>query len=186
MENEIKNSIEQLNKGGLLLYPTDTIWGIGCNVNNENAVRSIFKLKQRLWDKKLIVLVSDIEMLETYVGKLDDALKQTMAEHKNPLTVIYQNAKLPNYLMGPDQSIAIRIPKHTFCKALIKRFGSPITSTSANLSNDPIPKVYEEINKRILKGVDYVVNLERSKPTVTKASDIARYSERKLHYIRKD
>ena len=184
MESEIKNSIEQLDKGGLLLYPTDTIWGIGCDINNEAAVRRIFELKQRPWDKKLIVLVADINMLETYVGKVDDTLKQSMDDHKNPLTVIYKNPKLPDYLLADDMSVAIRIPEHTFCKALIKRFGSPITSTSANLSGDPIPQVYKEINKGILKGVDYVVNLERSKPPVTKASNIARYLDRKLHYIR--
>ena len=187
MEKDLNSSLECIRNGGLILYPTDTIWGIGCDPFNVKAVESIFTLKQRPDEKRLILLVSDEEMLSNYVGDLNNKLKSHIRSHKRPLTIIYDNIKsLPEYLLGPKRSIAIRLIKEPFCNKLIDLYGQPITSTSANISGEKIPTHFEEIHQGILKGVDYVVNLRRSESTQNKASDIAKYTDGKLVYIRKD
>ena len=187
MEKDLNNSLECIRNGGLLLYPTDTIWGIGCDPFNDKAVESIFNLKQRPDEKRLILLVSNEDMLTNYVGEINNELKSHIIAHKRPLTIIYDNAKkLPEYLLGPKRSIAIRLIKEPFCNKLIDSYGQAITSTSANISGDKIPTHFEEIHQGILKGVDYVVNLRRTESTQNKASDIAKYTDGKLVYIRKD
>lgn len=187
MEKDLNNSLECIRNDGVILYPTDTIWGIGCNPFNLKVVEAIFALKQRPDEKRLILLVSDEEMLSNYVGDLNNELRSHLISHKRPLTIIYDNAKnLPEYLLGPNRSIAIRLIKEPFCNKLISLYGQAITSTSANISGEKIPTHFEEIHQGILKGVDYVVNLRRSESTQNKASDIAKYTDGKLVYIRKD
>jgi len=161
---EIRNSLEKLSTGGLFLYPTDTVWGIGCDATNQNAVQKIFDLKQREESKSLVILVSDIEMLKETVESISAKALQIIQDSKNPTTIIYHNPiGLAQNTIANDNTIAIRIPNHKFCCQLIKEFGKPIVSTSANISGNPTPKSFQEIETPILEGVDYVVNLEREK-----------------------
>ena len=183
--SEVKNTINSLKGGEVILYPTDTIWGIGCSALNESAIDKIFKVKQRPKEKKLILLASDIEMLNNYVGEIPGKLKTLLNTSEEPISIIYSNAKnLPSCLLGPDKSIAIRIPNNDFCKQVIKGLGHPITSTSANISGQPIAKCFKEIQTPILKGVDYIVNLHQDETTLSKASKVARLEKDTIHFIR--
>ena len=183
--SEINNTIQELKEGKVILYPTDTIWGIGCSALNESAINRIFEIKQRAKEKKLIVLASDLEMLNDYVGDIPDKLKALLNNSIDPISIIYSNAKnLPSCLLGPDNSIAIRIPNDHFCKEVIKGLGHPITSTSANISGHPIAKCFKEIQTPILKGVDYIVNLHQDETTLSKASKVARLEKDTIHFIR--
>ena len=185
LEKEVNNTILKLKEGKIILYPTDTIWGIGCSVKDSNAVKRIFSIKQRPEEKKLILLVADMEMLKEYVTNIPDEVIRLINKAKEPLTVIYTQVKnLPDDLLGPNNTIAIRIPDDLFCKVLIKELGHPITSTSANIFNSPIPGSFQEIQKGILKGVDYIVNLRQSEPTLKRASKIVRFNKGILYYLR--
>jgi len=176
MHQEINNALKVLKEGGLILYPTDTVWGIGCDATNEEAVNKIFKLKQRSDSKALICLVADDRMLKKYIKKIPDAAFDIMDIEDNPITIIYDKPqKLAQNLIAEDNSIAIRIPDHDFCFQLLRKFNGAIVSTSANISGQPTPKSFKEIQEDILKGVDYVVNLQREK-ICTKASSIIKLS----------
>lgn len=162
--------------GGLLLYPTDTVWGIGCDATNEEAVTKIFKLKQREDSKALICLVADDRMLKKYIKKIPDAAFDIIDISEEPITIIYDEPQnLASNLIAPDNTIAIRIPNDDFCFQLLRRFNGAIVSTSANISGQPTPKSFKEIDQDILKGVDYVVNLHREKIN-TKPSSIIKLS----------
>jgi L-threonylcarbamoyladenylate synthase len=164
MQNEINNVLITLKEGGLILYPTDTVWGIGCDATNEDAVMKIFKLKQRHDCKALICLVADDRMLKKYVEKIPDAAYDLFDIPEEPITIIYDNAKnLAKNLIAEDNTIAIRIPNDDFCFQLLRKFNGAIVSTSANLSGQPSPKSFKEIPEEILKGVDYIVNLHHEK-----------------------
>ena len=155
MKIEINKAIEILKKGGLVLYPTDTIWGIGCDATNENAVAKVFELKQRNESKALISLVGNKEQLITLTKQIPKE-----AESDKPTTIIYTNISgLADNLIANDGTVAIRIVKDHFCKQLIQNFGKPIVSTSANISGENTPKQFSEISKEIRKNVDYIVNL---------------------------
>lgn len=148
-----------LEQGKTLLYPTDTIWGIGCDATQPDAVSKVYELKQRSDSKALICLVSDLEMLEKLTGALDDNIK-ALATSVKPTTIIYPKVVgLAENLTASDGSVGIRIVQDEFCKKLINSFGKPIVSTSANISGNESPKSFSEIDKPILDGVDYVVTL---------------------------
>ena len=148
-----------LQNGETLLYPTDTIWGIGCDATKSEAVEEIYKLKQRTDSKALICLVSDLEMLEQLTGPLNENIK-AMALSIKPTTVIYPSVSgLASNLTAANGSVGIRIVQDEFCKQLIQYFGKPIVSTSANISGNDSPKEYNEIDQLILDGVDYIVAL---------------------------
>ena len=163
MNQEIENAIKSLKNGGVILYPTDTIWGLGCDANNDEAIKRIFKIKKRLESKLLICLVSDKEMLKSLNLKIPNI---NLTQY--PTTIIYSNAQGVSKLLinKIDNSTAIRIPKDKFCQKLIKRFGGPITSTSANLSGDPFPKNFLDINNEIINSVDYIVNLRKEETMI--------------------
>ena len=163
MNQEIENTIKSLKNGGVILYPTDTIWGLGCDANNDEAIKRIFKIKKRLESKLLICLVSDKEMLKSLNLKIPNI---NLTQY--PTTIIYSNAQGVSKLLinKIDNSTAIRIPKDKFCQKLIKRFGGPITSTSANLSGDPFPKNFLDINNEIINSVDYIVNLRKEETMI--------------------
>lgn len=185
MEKELQNAIKTLKEGRLLLYPTDTVWGIGCDATNEAAVQKVFKLKQRETTKALICLVSDYAMLGQYIHPFPEHLKTILANQKKPTTVIYQNSTgLANNLLAADGSIGIRICQADFCQALIKRFGKPIVSTSANLSGCPTPTSFEEIGEEIIKGVDYIVNLQPDKKIADPSSIIKIGSDHEIIILR--
>lgn len=176
MNNDITSALSILKSGGLILYPTDTVWGIGCDASNEKAVSKVFELKQREDSKALICLVADDRMLKKYIKKIPDAAFDIINISEEPITIIYDEPQnLASNLIASDNTIAIRIPNDDFCFQLLRRFNGAIVSTSANISGEPTPKSFKEISQDILKGVDYVVNLHRDKIN-TKPSSIIKLS----------
>ncbi|MDN6280729.1 MAG: threonylcarbamoyl-AMP synthase [Psychroflexus sp.] len=186
MQAELKKSVQILQDSKLLLYPTDTVWGIGCDATNADAIQKIYHLKQRDDSKALICLVSSIEMLKYYVenvpaAAIDIILKNTT----KPTTIIYEaNTKLAHNLMAEDRTVAIRVCQTDFCQQLIKEFGKPIISTSANISGSPTPQNYNQIQPEILKGVDYVVNLQKSKKNAQPSQILKIDKFGQIHVIR--
>jgi L-threonylcarbamoyladenylate synthase len=163
-QSEINNSLAVLKNGEVLLYPTDTVWGIGCDASNEKAVAKIFKIKQRAESKSLIILVDSFEMLEKYIEIIPDKVKPILTKPERPTTIIYENPHhLAKNVIAQDNTVAIRIVQDEFCKNLIHQFGKPIVSTSANPSGKPTPYSFKEIDQSILDTADYIVNLHREK-----------------------
>jgi L-threonylcarbamoyladenylate synthase len=161
-ETALKEALEALSNGGLIVYPTDTVWGIGCDATNEEAVRRIYDLKQRTDSKALICLVANEAMLERHVEKVPDVAYDIIGLSDKPITIIYDRPKgVAKNLIAADNTLGIRVASDKFCKYLITNFKKPIVSTSANISGTPTPKSFSEISPVILKGVDYVVNLQR-------------------------
>ena len=186
MQNEINNAITILKQGGLILYPTDTVWGIGCDALNAEAVSKIFKLKQRSDSKALICLVADDRMLKKYVKEIPEAAHSIIDVSEEPITIIYDNPQnLASNLMAEDNTIAIRIPNDDFCLQLLRKFNGAIVSTSANISSYPTPNSFKEITQDILKGVDYVVNLHREKLCNKPSSIIKLSNDGVVQVIRK-
>jgi len=164
MTEEINKAIEVLQSGGLLLYPTDTVWGIGCDATNEDAVRKVYELKQRGDSKALICLVANDFMLEKYITNVPEVAWDIIDLSDKPTTIIYDLPRdVAKNLIAADNTLAVRIASDKFCQYLINKFKKPIVSTSANISGSPTPKSFNEINEYIFKGVDYVVNLNRDK-----------------------
>jgi L-threonylcarbamoyladenylate synthase len=162
MKNELEKALEVVKAGGIILYPTDTIWGIGCDATNEDAVQKVMALKGRSTSKSLIVLVDNDNKLASYVREIPDVAYDLIEYAENPLTIVYSNAKnLAPSVINEDGSVGIRVVKHAFCQQLIQRFRLPIVSTSANISGEPAPKNFSEVSQEIIDGVDYVVNLEQ-------------------------
>ena len=161
IETEIQNALGVLRKGGVILYPTDTIWGIGCDATNEKAIERIFQIKKREPAKSLIVLVNDERMLFKYVKEIPPIAHELISQTETPLTIIYdEGINLAKNVLADDGSIAIRIPKDEFCNKLIYKFGRPIVSTSANLSGEIFPNMFSQISTNIISSVDYAVNLK--------------------------
>jgi L-threonylcarbamoyladenylate synthase len=162
MLSEITIANQFLNKGKIILYPTDTVWGLGCDATNTKSVAKIYQLKNRVESKSLIVLVSSLHMLKKYVFVPKKAV-EILQNNNKPTTIIYQNPKgFAKNTIAADHTIAIRIVKDDFCRKLIKRFGKPIVSTSANISGEDTPKSFSEISSTILDSVDYIVNLQQN------------------------
>lgn len=159
MDNEIKKAIEILASGGIILYPTDTIWGIGCDATNREAVQRIYSIKQREDSKSMLVLLDSEVRLLQYVKEVPEIAWQLIEVADKPMTIIYPGAKnLADNLMAEDGSIGIRITNNEFCQKLLSRFKKPIVSTSANISGKKSPAFFAEVEDEILKMVDYVVN----------------------------
>jgi len=177
VKNELKKALQILENQNILLYPTDTVWGLGCDATNELAVDKIFKIKRRKDSKSLIVLVSSVEMLHQYVHDVHKNALNFISNTEKPTTVIYKHpVGLAKNVVSSDDSVAIRIVQHDFCKALISDFGKPIVSTSANISGEPTPKSFRQISEAILNAVDFAVHLFRSEVN-TKASTIVRIED---------
>lgn len=163
-KEEIDNALKILKKGGIILYPTDTVWGIGCDATNFEAVNKIYKLKQRHDSKAMICLVNNFVMLERHVDNVPKIAYNILELAVKPTSIIYDEpAGVSENLIGPDNTLAIRVTQNEFCQKLIRYLGKPIVSTSANISGKPTAKSYEEISEEVLKGVDYVVNLDHEK-----------------------
>lgn len=173
LKDEVNKALSVLQAGGLILYPTDTIWGIGCDATNPGAVEKIFRLKGRDAGKSLIVLLDTEQKLQSYVQEVPDVAYDLIEYAEHPLTIIYSNAKnlAPN-VIHQDGSIGIRVVRHPFCQALIQRFRKPIVSTSANISGEPAPAGFDDITDPIRAGVDYIVDVDRSDRTPKKPSTI--------------
>lgn len=173
MEELIKRAIEILNGGGLILYPTDTVWGIGCDATNSEAVARIYALKQREDSKSMLVLVDIPARIPSYVKEVPEVAWDLVDLADKPLTIIYPGAKnLASNLVAPDGSIGIRVVNHDFCRRLIARFKRPIVSTSANVSGEPAPLTFDEISEEIKTGVDLVVSQEFDNPVSSRPSSI--------------
>ena len=180
MQSEIQKALKVLKEGGLILYPTDTVWGIGCDATNPEAVKKVYQLKQREDSKALICLVADDRMLKKYVKLIPEAALNIIDITDKPTTIIYDDAQnLAQNLIAEDGTIAIRIPNDDFCYWLSRKFNCAIVSTSANISGKPTPKSFKEITPEVLKGVDYVVNLHREK-VCNKPSSIIKLSNNGL------
>ena len=173
MEEEIKNALEVLRKGGTILYPTDTVWGIGCDARNKDAVAKVFKIKQRAEYKSMVVLVSDETMINRYVKDVPEVAWELLESAEEPLTIIYPDGRmLADKLIAADGSIGIRVVKDDFCNTLIHKFGKPLVSTSANISGEPTPMAFSDIKLDILNQVDYIVNYRQKEINNAKPSSI--------------
>ena len=173
INNDINESCRVLQEGGIILYPTDTIWGIGCDATNEAAVKKIYELKKRPDEKSMIILVADIKNISNYVEHPDHRIFEYLAQSRKPTTVIYQKAKnLARNLISNDGTVAIRDVKDEFCRQLITQFKKPVVSTSANISGEAFPKNFSEISKAIKNGVDYIVQHRQKDLTSSQPSSI--------------
>jgi len=178
MKFEIQKTLEVLKNSGVMLYPTDTVWGIGCDATSEEAVAKVFTIKKRSESKSLVILVDDFDMLKKYIPKVPKAVIELLSKTTNPTTIIYDNpAGLAKNVVAEDNTVAIRIVQNEFCRELIRLFGKPIVSTSANISGNPTPKSFNEIEMSILDSVDYVVNLHRDEVN-EKSSTILRVNDK--------
>ncbi len=156
--------LDNLKEGKTILYPTDTVWGLGCDATNEESVNKIYRIKNREESKSLIILVSSVDMLKEYIVKMPEKALDILKKAIKPTTIIYNAPKnLASNTIAKDNTIAIRIPKDDFCKKLIEKFGKPIVSTSANISGESTPKSFSEITEAIINSVDYVVDLHQEK-----------------------
>ncbi|HEX7583334.1 MAG TPA: L-threonylcarbamoyladenylate synthase [Prolixibacteraceae bacterium] len=162
MLEDIKVAIDVLQKGGIILYPTDTIWGIGCDACNEEAVKRIYTIKNRVDSKSMLVLLENAALLDRYVDEVPEIAFDLIDLTDKPLTIIYDGAKnLAKNLVAEDGSIGIRITSEAFSSELIRRFKRPIVSTSANISGKQSPSCFDEIDQEIIEAVDYVVKFRQ-------------------------
>jgi L-threonylcarbamoyladenylate synthase len=173
MDNEVHKAGAVLQSGGIILYPTDTIWGIGCNAVREESVQHIYRIKKRADFKSMLVLVDGFPMLEQYVDNIPIHAREILEQALKPTTLIYPQArKLAKNLLAPDGSVGIRITSDQFCQKLIRFTGFPIVSTSANISGEPSPGTFDQIKNSIREQVDHVVNWRQDETTPSAPSSI--------------
>lgn len=176
ISEEIIKTNEYLKKGSVILYPTDTVWGIGCDATNTSAINRIFDIKKRSSSKSFLILLDEPEKLSLYVEHIPIIAWDLIEQANRPTTFIYSRVKnLPSSLIAPDGTIAIRIVRNEFCKKLISLFGKPIVSTSANLSGEPTPVRYQDISEELKSKMDYIVNQEIGSIGDVKPSTIIRF-----------
>lgn len=186
MNEEIRAAIGQLQEGRVILYPTDTIWGLGCDPGNQNAVNRIFSIKKRDKNKPLIILVDTIERLRGLVPKIHPHLENILHFNERPLTIVFPGSTVrwADGITGENGSIAIRIVKNDFCREIIEGLDRPIVSTSANVSGTPFPKTFDDIDLQIKEEVDHVVSMNRVEdPDEAMPSLIAKYSSRQKELV---
>ncbi len=173
MHDAIKKALEVLKNGGVILYPTDTIWGIGCDATNEEAVRRIYKIKKREDSKSMLVLMENPALLDRYVEEVPEVAWDLVEIATTPLTVIYPGAKnLAKNLIADDGSVGIRFTKEVFTTQLLQRFRRPLVSTSANISGEKSPAFFDEISEEIKAAIDYIVEYRQDDRTPSKPSSI--------------
>lgn len=174
---DISNAVEVLKRGGVILYPTDTIWGIGCDATSSEAVRRVFEIKKRADSKALITLVDSVAALERIVPEVPDAAYQLIDVAVDPLTIVYDHGVgVAPELLAADGSIGVRITDEEFSKGLCRAFRRPLVSTSANISGDPSPRSFSEIPDHIISAVDYVCSTGRAASPSAKASTVIKIS----------
>ena len=170
---DIAQCLKVLSAGGLILYPTDTVWGIGCDATNADAVKRVYQLKQRDDSKALIVLIDSADHLDHYVVDVPMIARELIDVAVKPLTIIYEGAfNLAPNVLGEKDSVGIRIPNDEFCHRLCERYGKPIVSTSANVSGQPTARTFADIDADIVKAVDYAVEYRRGDTTPHQPSNI--------------
>jgi L-threonylcarbamoyladenylate synthase len=187
MEEEIRIAVDFLKRGKVILYPTDTIWGIGCDASQPKVVDRIYKLKKRYESKSMIVLLDHPDKLVLYVRKVHPVAYDLIERYNEPLTIIYPNAmNVASNVIAEDGTLAIRVVKDEFCKRMIAQFKRPVVSTSANISGEPAPVSFNRIPEEIINGVDHVVNYNRQEIIRTKPSTIIRILDNgEIEVIRK-
>ncbi|TRX02781.1 L-threonylcarbamoyladenylate synthase [Flavobacterium gawalongense] len=189
MENiseEVHKAYEVIKEGGIILYPTDTVWGIGCDATNSEAVAKIYKLKQRAETQSMIVLMNGEKMMYNVFKDIPEVAWQIMDLSEKPTTVILDKPRnVASSLVSSDNSLGIRIVKEPFCFKLMEKMKKPLVSTSANISGQPTPKSFKEISPEIIKGVDYVVNLHREKIACNPSTIIKLTNDSQVKVIRK-
>ncbi len=185
-EEDLIQSLRVLNNGGVLLYPTDTIWGLGCDATNEKAVQKIYDIKKRMLFKSLVVLLPDEKSVLSYVAAPDFSVFDFLERQKKPTTVIFNNAiGLANSVTGGDGSVAIRIVQDKFCRHLLKRFKKPIVSTSANVSGEVSPQSFSQVSETIKNAADYIVHWRQNETTPAQPSQIIKWKNGVVEYVRK-
>lgn len=185
-EEEVEKALTVLRSGGIILYPTDTVWGIGCDATNKEAVQKIYALKKRDDSKSMIVLVAEERDVLKYVAAPDLSVFDFLQQQSRPTTVIFEGAiGLADNLVAENGSIAIRIVQDKFCRHLVKRLGKPLVSTSANISGQPTPQTFYQIGEEIKSGVDYVVQWRQNDATPAQPSQIIKWESGKVVYLRK-
>ena len=185
METDLNACLRVLNNGGLILYPTDTIWGIGCDATNEEAVSKIYVLKQRDERKSMIILLAEEKDIQQYTNGTSETIFSYLKQASKPTTIIYEQARnLAGNLINEDGSIGIRLVKDPFCNALVKAFGKPIVSTSANISGGVTPAGYNGIDARIKNGVDYIVQHRQDDTTTAIPSTIVKIIDGEIVILR--
>jgi L-threonylcarbamoyladenylate synthase len=175
--DDIANALKVLRAGGVILYPTDTVWGLGCDATNGEAVKKIFSIKKRSDSKSLIVLVNSVGMLTRYVENPPDVALQMAEWSEKPLTVVYDKGRsLAEGVASSDGSVGVRICTEPFCDALIDAFRKPIISTSANISGEDTPAIFDDISEEVINGADYVCRYRQDDRTRLSASSVIRVS----------
>ncbi len=173
MQEDINACIEVLKKGGIILYPTDTVWGLGCDATNADAVDALFSLKKRPSNKAMICLVSDFKMLNQYVEEVPEVAYDILKYATRPTTIVYEKPiRIAENLVSEEDTLGIRVPKNEFCTKLIRKFKKPIVSTSANFAGDPTPRNFKSINTAIKQSVGYVVQKDYNKQKTNPSSVI--------------
>jgi len=184
MQEDIKKSLEILKKGGVILYPTDTVWGLGCDATNSEAVERIYKIKKREDSKSMLVLIDHSGRLASYIKAVPEIAWELIDAAVTPLTIIFPGAKnLATNLVAEDGSIGIRISDDEFCRELIKKFGKPVVSTSANISGEKTPSLFSDISDEIKDSVDYIVEWRQDDFTKRPPSSIIKLGEGGLFKI---
>ena len=179
MEREVALAVEVLRKGGIILYPTDTVWGIGCDAINVEAVEKVYRLKRSEDKHSMLVLCRDADMVVRYVDKAPGIAFEVMEMSTSPLTLILPGATgLAQNLIPEEKTLGVRVPEHDFCQMLLRKFGRPIVSTSANISGEATPKSVKDISREIIEGVDFMVNPRFQGRPTGKPSSIIAFSEK--------
>lgn len=186
MQTEIEKVVEVLRAGGIILYPTDTVWGLGCDATNRSAVAKIYALKGDENKKSMLILCKSIDSVARYVNKAPSLAFELMEMSEKPLTLILPNGMgIAENLIPEENTIGVRVPDHEFCSKLLQKFGKPIVSTSANKSGEQTPIGLAGISKEIVDGVDYVVNPRfQGKPTGEASSIISLTEDGQVKVIR--
>lgn len=174
---DLTECIDVLRRGGVIIYPTDTVWGIGCDATNSDAVKRVFEIKQRSDSKALITLVDSVAALERVVDEVPEVAYQLVDVAVDPMTIVYdKGVGVAPELLAPDGSIGVRITSEQFSRELCRRFRRPIVSTSVNISGEPAPSCFDEINPQLLQAVDYVCVAGRDKQWAVKPSTVIKLS----------
>lgn len=175
LRDEVKKAFDVIQQGGIILYPTDTIWGIGCDATNTEAIQKIYALKQRAQEKSMIILLDTENKLESYIREVPAIAFDLIEFAENPLTLVMPGAKnISPAIISEDGSVGVRVSKHPFCQQLIQRMRKPLVSTSANISGQPSPQNFMQISAEIIDGVDYVVDVDQHDLSEKRPSTIMR------------
>jgi L-threonylcarbamoyladenylate synthase len=187
LRDEVAKAFKIVQEGGIILYPTDTIWGIGCDATNTDAINKIYRLKQRDESKSMIILLDTENKLESYIQEVPAIAYDLIEFAENPLTLVMPGAKnISPAIISADGSIGVRVSSHPFCQQLIQRMRKPLVSTSANISGKPSPQYFSQIDQEIIDGVDYVVDLDQHSMEIKTPSTIMRLApDGKFEFLRR-